>query len=176
MAACTGSLPRLICCQVSHRNIAITVLLSVGGDGAGALKTLGANKNAPLPVKLFEASDVVLLDELAETGARNERRLVAVACAKEGSFEVIHGLLNRVMDVLDVPLLGARAASTCRKYPCAARDSTLTSSFCMRKLHGAHAWMEVPEKYQLRAVCEQSFPWAQQTSLSSWLCKELHLG
>ena len=73
---------------------------------AGALKTLGANKDAPLPVKLFEASDVILLDAAAETGARNERRLVAVACAKEGSFEVIHGLLNRVMDVLGVPLLG----------------------------------------------------------------------
>ncbi|KAK9915515.1 hypothetical protein WJX75_000157 [Coccomyxa subellipsoidea] len=72
----------------------------------GALKTLGANKDAPLPVKLFEASDVILLDESSETGARNERRLVAVACAKEGSFEVIHGLLNRVMDVLGVPLLG----------------------------------------------------------------------
>ncbi|BDA44356.1 Phenylalanine-tRNA ligase beta subunit [Coccomyxa sp. Obi] len=72
----------------------------------GALKTLGANKDAPLPVKLFEASDVILLDTSAETGARNERRLVAVACAKEGSFEVIHGLLNRVMDVLGVPLLG----------------------------------------------------------------------
>ncbi len=59
-------------------------------------------------MKLFEASDVILLDAAAETGARNERRLVAVACAKEGSFEVIHGLLNRVMDVLGVPLLGGR--------------------------------------------------------------------
>jgi phenylalanyl-tRNA synthetase beta chain len=61
-------------------------------------------------VKLFEASDVILLDESSETGARNERRLVAVACAKEGSFEVIHGLLNRVMDVLGVPLLGASSS------------------------------------------------------------------
>ena len=80
--------------------------------GAGALKTLGANKDAPLPVKLFEASDVILLDESSETGARNERRLVAVACAKEGSFEVIHGLLNRVMDVLGVPLLGGLLQET----------------------------------------------------------------
>eukprot|EP00198_Chlamydomonas_reinhardtii_P009783 XP_001699120.1 predicted protein [Chlamydomonas reinhardtii] len=33
-------------------------------------------------------------------GARNERRLVAVYCAKESGFEVVHGLLNRVMEVL----------------------------------------------------------------------------
>lgn len=39
-------------------------------------------------------------------GARNERRLVAVYCAKESGFEVIHGLLNRVMEVLGVPYKG----------------------------------------------------------------------
>ena len=70
---------------------------------AGLLKTLGANKNAPLPVRLFEISDVVLLSDKAETGARNERRLAAAVCAKENTFETIHGFLNRVMDVLGVP-------------------------------------------------------------------------
>ena len=43
-----------------------------------ALKTLAANKDAPLPLRLFEISDVVLLDENTAIGARNERRLVAV--------------------------------------------------------------------------------------------------
>lgn len=38
-----------------------------------------------------------------QTGARNERRLVAVHCAKDSGFEAIHGLLNRVMEVLGVP-------------------------------------------------------------------------
>ena len=70
---------------------------------AGLFKTLGANKNAPLPVRLFEVSDVVLLSDTAETGARNERRLAAAVCAKENTFETIHGFLNRVMDVLGVP-------------------------------------------------------------------------
>lgn len=76
------------------------------GPRAGALKTLGANKDAPLPVRLFEASDVILLDERSESGARNERRLAAVVCSKESGFEIIHGLVNRIMEVLDVPILG----------------------------------------------------------------------
>lgn len=76
-----------------------------------ALKTLAANKTAELPVKLFEISDVVLLAPERETGARNERRLVAVVCNKEAGFEVIHGLLNRAMEVLGVPLKGTNAVA-----------------------------------------------------------------
>uniref|UniRef100_A0A7S3R6X3 phenylalanine--tRNA ligase n=1 Tax=Dunaliella tertiolecta TaxID=3047 RepID=A0A7S3R6X3_DUNTE len=75
-----------------------------------ALKTLGANKDAALPIKLFEVSDVIGASEQHETGARNQRRLVAVYCNKEAGFEVIHGLLNRVMEVLGVPLTGTDPA------------------------------------------------------------------
>ncbi|KAG2427283.1 hypothetical protein HXX76_012479 [Chlamydomonas incerta] len=70
---------------------------------SSALKTLAANKENALPIKLFEVSDAILLDSAAAVGARNERRLVAVYCAKESGFEVVHGLLNRVMEVLGVP-------------------------------------------------------------------------
>jgi phenylalanyl-tRNA synthetase beta chain len=67
------------------------------------LKTLGANKDAPLPVKLFEVSDVILLDSSSDVGARNERRLIAVNCDRTSGFEVVHGLLNRVMAILGIP-------------------------------------------------------------------------
>jgi phenylalanyl-tRNA synthetase beta subunit len=63
----------------------------------------GANKDAPLPIKLFEVSDVVLLSGAKGCGAANQRRLVAVLCDRAASFELIHGLLNRVMEVLQVP-------------------------------------------------------------------------
>jgi len=53
-----------------------------------------------------QVSDVIGTSEQHETGARNQRRLVAVYCNKEAGFEVIHGLLNRVMEVLGVPLKG----------------------------------------------------------------------
>ena len=69
----------------------------------GGLKTLGENKKAPLPLKLFEVGDVVVQDETSDVGARNERRLVAVyANSKGAGFEVIHGLLDRVMTEMGV--------------------------------------------------------------------------
>ena len=69
----------------------------------GILKTISANKRMPLPLKIFEISDVVLKDSnkglLAEliscilcffvdVGARNERRLCAVYYGKRPGFEV----------------------------------------------------------------------------------------
>uniref|UniRef100_A0A671M7A0 Phenylalanine--tRNA ligase beta subunit n=1 Tax=Sinocyclocheilus anshuiensis TaxID=1608454 RepID=A0A671M7A0_9TELE len=68
----------------------------------GLLKTLAANRKMPLPLKLFEISDVVLKDETKDVGARNNRRLCAVYYNKSPGFEVIHGLLDRVMQLLDV--------------------------------------------------------------------------
>ncbi|PNW74324.1 hypothetical protein CHLRE_13g603900v5 [Chlamydomonas reinhardtii] len=79
---------------------------------SSALKTLGANKENALPIKLFEVSDAILLDSAVAVGARNERRLVAVYCAKESGFEVVHGLLNRVMEVLGVPYRDEPGASS----------------------------------------------------------------
>ena len=67
----------------------------------GLLKTIQANRNMPLPLKLFEISDVVLKDAGAEVGARNERRLAAVFYNKSPGFEIIHGLLDRIMQLLE---------------------------------------------------------------------------
>lgn len=47
------------------------------------LLVLKGNKHNPLPHKIFEVGDAVLLDNLAETGARNARQ-VAAATAGEG--------------------------------------------------------------------------------------------
>ncbi len=69
----------------------------------GLLKTVQANRKMPLPLKLFEISDVVLKDPTTDTGARNERRLCALNYTNaSGAFEVVHGLLDRVMQVLEV--------------------------------------------------------------------------
>jgi len=69
----------------------------------GLLKTVQANRKMPLPLKLFEISDIVLRDAGAEVGARNERHLSAVFYNTSPGFEVIHGLLDRVMQLLEVP-------------------------------------------------------------------------
>ena len=95
----------------------------------GLLKTTQANRKLPLPLKLFEVSDIVLKgdfflpihnysvsipchynpdlknsDSTTHTGCRNERHMSALIYSKTGSgFEIIHGLLDRVMELLEVP-------------------------------------------------------------------------
>lgn len=69
----------------------------------GILKTIYHNKNMPLPLKLFEISDVVFKDSNKDVGARNERHLCAVNYNKSSGFEIIHGLLDRIMQLLEIP-------------------------------------------------------------------------
>ena len=107
---CTLTASRLLVCRHAH-----CVWWTVG-----LLKTLGANKDAPLPVKLFEVSDVIFLDSRAEAGARNQRRLAAVHISRESGFEIIHGLLNRVMEVLGVARLPQGKANLLHWRSCTA--------------------------------------------------------
>uniref|UniRef100_A0A914X3S7 Phenylalanine--tRNA ligase beta subunit n=1 Tax=Plectus sambesii TaxID=2011161 RepID=A0A914X3S7_9BILA len=69
---------------------------------AGLLKTLACNRDMPVPLRLFELQDVVLKDEKSDVGARNERRLAAVYSNKSAGFEIIHGFLDRIMQLVDV--------------------------------------------------------------------------
>ena len=86
---------QLVCLLVQ---VARTTLLP------GILKTLASNKSMPLPVRLFEISDVVLKDSTCDVGAKNQRRLCAVYCDTSSGFEVVHGLLDRTMQLLAIPL------------------------------------------------------------------------
>nr|ALS04329.1 phenylalanyl-tRNA synthetase beta chain [Acartia pacifica] len=74
----------------------------------GLLKTVQANRKMPLPLKIFEISDVVIKDLGTEVGARNERHLSALFYNKSSGFEIIHGLLDRVMQLLEVPRCGEK--------------------------------------------------------------------
>lgn len=69
----------------------------------GLLKTLQSNKRMQLPLKLFEVADVVLRDEQSDSGARNERRLCVLYYNRSSGFELVHGVLDRVMQVLEIP-------------------------------------------------------------------------
>lgn len=68
----------------------------------GLLKTCQANKKLPLPIKLFEVSDVVLKDDSKHSGSRNERHIAALHYNQTSGFEAIHGLLDRTMELLEV--------------------------------------------------------------------------
>lgn len=72
----------------------------------GILKTIRENKNHALPMQAFEVSDVAFKDPTeTERMARNERHVAAVYCNKAAGFEVIHGLLDKLMLMLDIPRL-----------------------------------------------------------------------
>ncbi|PLW55834.1 hypothetical protein PCANC_02270 [Puccinia coronata f. sp. avenae] len=73
----------------------------------GLLKTIRENRKHALPMKVFEVSDVVVKDPSLERKARNVRRLAAVFVGKKSAgFEVVHGLLDRILAMLDIHWIG----------------------------------------------------------------------
>lgn len=71
----------------------------------GILKTMGHNKDHPRPIKIFEVGDIVVLDDQKDVGAANQRRLAALYCNSNSGFEIIHGLVDRIMEVVGVPFV-----------------------------------------------------------------------
>ncbi|KAI8390808.1 beta subunit of phenylalanyl-tRNA synthetase [Radiomyces spectabilis] len=71
----------------------------------GVLKTVSWNKKLALPIKVFEVSDVGFKDESRERRARNERHVCATYTSKTSGFEVIHGLLDRLMTMFSTSLV-----------------------------------------------------------------------
>ena len=75
----------------------------------GLLKTVQHNKSASFTngFRLFEISDVVLPDDkhvMTNTivGAKNARRVCAVYVGPTSGFEIIHGLVDRIMTLCEV--------------------------------------------------------------------------
>ncbi|KAF3437947.1 hypothetical protein FNV43_RR20703 [Rhamnella rubrinervis] len=71
----------------------------------GILKTVGHNKDHPKPIKIFEVGDIAVLDEMEDVGSKNRRHLAALYCGATSGFELIHGLVDQIMEVNDVPFV-----------------------------------------------------------------------
>lgn len=71
----------------------------------GLLKTIRENRSHSLPIRVFETSDVVFKDTSRERQARNERHAAAVWCNKAAGFEIVHGMLDRAMKILEIPYI-----------------------------------------------------------------------
>ncbi|TRY73786.1 hypothetical protein TCAL_01940 [Tigriopus californicus] len=97
---------------------------------SGLLKTISANKNLPLPLKLFEISDVVVKDGSKDVGARNQRKLCAVNYNKSPGFESVHGLLDRVMQLLEVPPVQDKSQSSAGYFIRGVDDPTFFPGRC----------------------------------------------
>lgn len=66
----------------------------------GLLKTIRENKHHSIPIKIFEVSDVAYKAPELERKSRNERHFAAAWYGKTSGFEVVHGLLDRVLAML----------------------------------------------------------------------------
>ena len=66
----------------------------------GLLKTMRENKHHGVPMKIFEVSDVAFKAPSLERKSRNERHFAAAWLGKSSGFEVVHGLMDRIMLML----------------------------------------------------------------------------
>jgi len=82
----------------------------------GLLKTISANKSLPLPLKIFEIQDVVKKVD-NEVGAKNRRKLAAAFYSKSSGFENIVGLVDRVMQILEVKNYQIKPVDTNMFFP-----------------------------------------------------------
>ncbi|OWF46695.1 phenylalanine--tRNA ligase beta subunit-like [Mizuhopecten yessoensis] len=83
----------------------------------GVLRTISNNRQMPLPLRLFEISDVVYKDKTKDVGARNDRRLCLVNYNKSSGFEIVKGMLDRVMQLLEVPMTNDNNGYHIRESP-----------------------------------------------------------
>lgn len=61
------------------------------------LSALHENRRHPIPQRLFEVGDVVLLDPEAETGAKNVRRVAAVVIGKDATFTYVKAMTEALL-------------------------------------------------------------------------------
>lgn len=98
----------------------------------GLLKTIRENRSHALPLRIFETSDVVFKDVARERQARNVRHAAAVWCNKTAGFEIVHGLLDRAMAMLEVPHMpGGGAGGE------AGSQAALTRGYYLKERNGA---------------------------------------
>lgn len=66
----------------------------------GLLKTIRENKHHSVPIKIFEVGDIAFQDLSLERKSRNVRHFAAAWYGKTSGFEIVHGLLDRIMLIL----------------------------------------------------------------------------
>ncbi len=129
----------------------------------GILKTVASNKKSPLPIKIFEVGDIVLQDASQDRRARNERRLCVLYSNKTSGFELIHGVLDRLMEMLGVPSLPLNAPQSGKASGYAIQPSAHATYFpgrqadilCGGRTIGAFGIVhpEVLEKFEISYPC-----------------------
>ncbi|KAG5403272.1 hypothetical protein IGI04_009391, partial [Brassica rapa subsp. trilocularis] len=99
----------LLCTQYlpGHRPKMSEVVRMLEGDGLAERweASQRSDSGSKYSNRIFEISDVTLLDETKDLGASNRRHLAALYCGATSGFELVHGLVDRIMEVMGVPFL-----------------------------------------------------------------------
>ncbi|KAI3997769.1 hypothetical protein MKX01_007656 [Papaver californicum] len=96
---------------------------------SGLLKTVRENNHHPKPIKIFEMGDVVLLDDTKDVGAKNSRKVAALYCNESSGYEEISGLVQRIMQIVDVPWIEDPQAGDNTGYFIVASKETEGTAF-----------------------------------------------
>jgi phenylalanyl-tRNA synthetase beta chain len=81
------------------------------------LKCISSNQHFPTPIKLFEVSDVCILDENSDTGTRNARRFCMSTAGIAGGIEELQQAFDVVMKRMGVSSITFREKDVCPFLP-----------------------------------------------------------
>lgn len=95
----------------------------------GILKTVKENRKHSLPIKVFETGDVVFKNEILERKAYNERHWGAVYVSKNSGFEIIQGLLGKIMQTFRTDWLPDYGAGSKSRGYWIEEDTSLATFF-----------------------------------------------
>jgi phenylalanyl-tRNA synthetase beta chain len=98
--------PRVANPKLKAHNVVRTHLLG------GLFEALRENRRRPMPLRLFEIDNVVRLDDTAETGAAEERRVALVEIGREAGYATARSVVDSL-----VRELGWKATYTAVEHP-----------------------------------------------------------
>jgi phenylalanyl-tRNA synthetase beta chain len=64
---------------------------------SGLFEALHENRRRPMPQRLFEIDNVVGIDDAAETGAREERRMAFVETGRESGYATARSVMDALL-------------------------------------------------------------------------------
>lgn len=95
----------------------------------GILKTVKENRKHSLPIKVFETGDIVLKDDRLERKAFNERHWGAIHVGKNSGFELIQGLLGKIMQTFRTEWLADYGAGSSGRGYWIEQDNSMATYF-----------------------------------------------
>lgn len=95
----------------------------------GILKTVKENRKHSLPIKVFESGDVVFKNERLERKAYNECHWGAIYAGKTSGFEIIQGLLGKIMQTFRTEWIADYGAGSSGRGYWIEEDSSLVTYF-----------------------------------------------